>query len=47
MKSMLNQAPGATEIRDYPLETDVLTAQTKACTAVLTDLQASASLQSP
>ncbi len=46
-KSMLNQAPWATEIRDYPPEIDVLAAQTKACTTVLTDLQASASLQSP
>ena len=46
-KSMLNQAPRATEIRDYPPETEVLTAQSKACTTVLTDLQASASLQSP
>ncbi len=46
-KSMLNQAPWATEIRDYPPETEVLTAQTKACTTVLTDLQPSASIQSP
>ncbi len=34
-------------IRDYPPETDVLAAQTKACTTVLTDLQPSAGLQSP
>ncbi len=46
-KAMLNQAPGAIEIRDYPAETEVLTAQSKACTIVLTDRQASASLQSP
>ncbi len=46
-KSMLNQAPRATEIRDNPPETEVLTVQTKACTTVLTDLQPSADLQSP
>ena len=34
-------------IRDYPPETDVLTAQTKACTSVLTDHQPNASIQSP
>ncbi len=34
-------------IRDYPPETDVLTAQTKACTTVLADRQPSASIQSP
>ncbi len=47
MKSMLNQALGTTEIRDYPAETEVLTAQSKACTTVFTDLQPSASIQSP
>jgi len=47
MISMLNQTTKATEIRDYPLETDVLAAQTKACTTVLADLQPSASIQSP
>ena len=34
-------------IRDYPPETDVLAAQTKACTSVLTDRQPSASIHSP
>jgi len=47
MISMLNQTTKATEIRDYPLETDVLAAQTKACTTVLADRQPSASIQSP
>ena len=46
-KSMLNQALGTTEIRYYSSETEVLAAQTKACTTVLTDLQPSASIQSP
>ncbi len=46
-KSMLNQAPRATEIRDYPPETDGLAVQTKASTTVLTYRQPSASLQSP
>ena len=46
-KSMLNQALGTTEIRDYPAETDALAVQTKAGTTVLTCLQPSARLQSP
>jgi len=46
-KLMLNQALGTTEIRYYPSETEVLIAQTKACTIVRTDLQPSAGLQSP
>jgi hypothetical protein len=46
-KSMLNQALRTTEIRDYPEETDLLAAQNKAGTTVLTYLQPSASLQSP
>ncbi len=46
-KLMLKQALGTTEIRYYPSETEVLTAQTKACTTILTDLQPSADLQSP
>ena len=46
-KSMLNQALGTTEIRDYPPQTDALAAHTKAGTTVLTCLQPSASLQSP
>jgi len=46
-KSMLNQALRTTEIRDYPAETEVLAAQTKAFTTLLTYLQPSASLQSP
>ncbi len=46
-KSVLSQALRTTEIRYYPAETDVLAAQTKACTTVLTDLQPSAGLQSP
>ncbi len=46
-KLMLNQALGATEIRDYAAETDALAAQNKACTAVFTYRQPSASLLSP
>ena len=46
-KAMLNQALRTTEIRDYPAETEVLAAQTKAGTIVLAYLQPSASLQSP
>jgi hypothetical protein len=46
-KSMLNHALEITEIRDYPPETDVLAAETKASTIVLTHLQPSANLQSP
>jgi len=34
-------------IRDYPPETDVLAAQTKACTTVITYRQPSPRLQSP
>ena len=47
VKSTLNQALEITEIRDYPPETDVPTVGTKASTTVLTNLQPSASLQSP
>ena len=46
-KSMLNQALETIEIREYSPKTDLLTAQTKVHTAVLTYLQPSASLQSP
>ena len=46
-KSVLNQTPRATEIRDYRPETEVLEAQTTAGTTVLTYLQPSAGLQSP
>ena len=46
-KSMPNQAPGTTEIRDYPAETEVMPTQTKASTTILTYLQPSANLQSP
>jgi hypothetical protein len=46
-KSILNQALRTTEIRDYPPQTEVLAAHTKAGTTVFTDLQPSASLQSP
>ena len=46
-KSMLNQALRSTEIRDYPAETDLLAAQTKAGTTVPAYLQPSAGLQSP
>jgi hypothetical protein len=46
-KSMLNQALRTTESRDYPPQTEVLAAQTKAGTTVLAYLQPSASLQSP
>ncbi len=46
-KSMLNQALGTIEIREYSPKTDLLTAQTKVRTATLTYLQPSASLQSP
>ena len=46
-KSMLNQALQTTETRDYPKETEVLAAQTKAGSTVLTYRQPSASLQSP
>lgn len=44
---MINQALGIIEIRDYSPKTDLLTAQAKVCTATLTYLQPSASLQSP
>ncbi len=40
-------APGYSAIRDYPPETDVLAAQTKACTTVLADRQPSSSILSP
>jgi hypothetical protein len=46
-KSMLNQALRTTEIRDYPAQTDLLSAQTKAGTTVFTHLRPSASIQSP
>jgi hypothetical protein len=46
-KAMLNQALRTTEIRDYPAETEVLAAQTKACATVFNYLQPSASIQSP
>jgi len=46
-KSMLNQALGTIEIREYSPKTDLLTAQTKVHTATLTYLQPSANLQSP
>ncbi len=46
-KLMLKQALGTTEIRYYPSETEVLIAQTKACTTVLADRQPNASIQSP
>ncbi len=44
---MINQALGATEIRDYTANTNELVVVTKASTIVLTYLQASANLQSP
>ena len=46
-KSMFNQAPRATEIRDYPAEIEILAAPTQAGTTVLAYLQPSVSLQSP
>lgn len=46
-KSVLIYALRATETRDYPAETEVLAAQTKAGTTVLTYRQPSAILQSP
>jgi hypothetical protein len=46
-KSMLNQAPGTTEIHDYAAKADGLVVATKASTTVLTNLQPSANLQSP
>jgi hypothetical protein len=46
-KSMLNPALRTTEIRDYPEETEVLAAQTKAGATVFNYLQPSARLQSP
>ncbi len=46
-KSMLKQTLRTNEIRNYPVETDGLAAQTKAGTTVFTYLRPSASLQSP
>ncbi len=47
VKSMINQALGATEIRDYTANTNELVVVTRASTIVLTYLQASTNLQSP
>ena len=44
---MINQALGATEIRDYTANTDELVVVTKASTTVPTYQQLSANLQSP
>ena len=46
-KSMLNQAPGSTEIRDYAAKTDGLVVANKASTTILTYHRPSANLQSP
>jgi hypothetical protein len=47
IKSMLNQALGTIEIREYSPKTDLLTAQTMVLTAILTYLHPSTGLQSP
>jgi hypothetical protein len=47
VKSIINQALGATEIRDYTANTDELVVVTKASTTVPTYQQPSANLQSP
>ena len=44
---MINQALGATEIRDYTANTDELVVVTKASTTVRSYQQPSANLQSP